>query len=263
MASGTPSSAVQICERIPWSSGPTWRSGTNGGGSVEQEVDRVAAFEWPKWPYPLVGDPQGLRDVASTRSPSARGAIASSTTAQASTRCSQLSSTRTPVSDSASSASPVRGSGPGSNPMASATACATRSGFRNGASSAVHTPSPRRAAASATSVSSRVLPTPPGPVTVISPSTSSHLRSPSSSSARPTNRVVGSARSRMSGATSHGSSAGTRSTPPPAVRCLGAPGGRGTASPLRSGRRRRRAQRSRRIEASGRRVPGTASGLPG
>ena len=202
--------------------------------------------------------------MASTRSPSARGAIASSTTAQASTRCSQLSSTRTPVSDSASSASPVRGSGPGSTPMASATACATSSGFRNGASSATHTPSPRRAAASATSVASRVLPTPPGPVTVISPSTSSHLRSPSSSSARPTNRVVGSARSRMS--SPH---------PPRIVRWHELPhllrpfdaserpaAAVQQAHPVR-GPRRQRARRSRRIEASGPRVPGTASGLPG
>jgi DNA-binding NarL/FixJ family response regulator len=112
--------------------------------------------------------------------------------ATASITCSQLSSTssscwraKTAVSESATGTP-----GRSGMPSSAATADGTRSGSLTAASSATHTPSANRAAVlRATSPASRVLPTPPGPVTVTSRRSASKPETSSTAVTRPTKLV--------------------------------------------------------------------------
>ena len=109
------------------------------------------------------------RLVARTRSSRQERSNRSDSMAQASTRCSQLSNTRSTLRPCRCAASFSVSGWPGTSrtPSACATAWGTRSGSESGASSISHTPSSKEAATPmATARARRVLPDPPGPVSV-------------------------------------------------------------------------------------------------
>src|SRR5205807_2429604 len=106
--------------------------------------------------------------------------------------CSQLSSTTSSCSRASTPASASVAGTPGrSRPPSTAAATAgTSAGSPAGASSTSHTPSANRPATClATSPASRVLPTPPGPVTVTSRYSSSKPATSRTAPARPTKLV--------------------------------------------------------------------------
>ena len=111
--------------------------------------------------------PSASRLVARIRNAGALRSRASTSSAHAAIRCSQLSSTsRSSRSRSASSrASRTDRCGPSRTPRVVAMVCATRSGTESGARSTSHTPSAHSCTRSRESrKASRVFPTPPAPV---------------------------------------------------------------------------------------------------
>src|SRR5690606_19840149 len=149
-------------------------------------------------------EPSGSGPTATTRSPgtASRSRLVASTVtvghaassrstkpAAASTTCSQLSRTsrQRPRASRPAIAASSGCWGPSATPSAAATACGTESS-RAGTRS-TNAPPNGNAAASTTTTASRVLPTPPGPVSVTSRCSASAASTSSRSAARPTNDV--------------------------------------------------------------------------
>ena len=159
--------------------------------------------------------PSSSRLVASTRTPGQPRRRASARRAAASTRCSQLSSTRSRrLGRSASESVAARGRPASSRtPRAAATAWGARAGSARGASSTSHTPSGYAGSTSAAARRARrVLPTPPAPVSVTRRWAPSSAATAASSRSRPTKlvscrgRLFGSASSVRSGGNAPGRS---------------------------------------------------------
>ena len=166
-----------------------WPSAAAGGGRCGSGNDSGGTTTTCSPPMPSVS-----RLVASTRRPGAAPSSRSTSPAHASTTCSQLSSTSRSSrsarwSASCSSAGRADWSG---TPSAVATACATWPPVLTGARSANQAPpaNPRRDSR-ATSMASRVLPSPPAPVNVTSRDRASRRRTSASSRRRPTKLVRG------------------------------------------------------------------------
>ncbi len=144
--------------------------------------------------------PRRCRLVARIRAfgvPCNRAAVSS---AQAVSRCSQLSITRSRRRSPTRSASASSGGRPtrSGGPSAAAAASGTRAGSSSPARSTKRMPSGNvRWTRSARRRASRVLPTPPGPVSVTSRDPANSWRPPSSSARRPT-KPAGSAEGRSS-----------------------------------------------------------------
>ena len=138
------------------------------------------------------GSPSPSRLVARTRTPGHSRTIVPTSAATGRSRCSQLSSTtrRSLAARNCRSVSSMLEPGAARRRTSPATAPATASGSRTLASSQSHAPSRKRCAvALAISIASRVLPTPPTPVSVTSGVSSSRAGIARSSSSCPTNDV--------------------------------------------------------------------------
>ena len=147
--------------------------------------------------------PRASRLVARTVACGQARSRASARRAQASRRCSQLSSTSSRRLGRSASVSVATSGRPGSSrtPTAAATAWGTRAGSARAPSSASHTPSGWASRASAATWSARrVLPVPPGPVSVSSRVASRSRRTSACSRSRPTKLV--SCRGRLCGSAS-------------------------------------------------------------
>ena len=132
--------------------------------------------------------PSGSRLVASSAMFRQFRSRASASLAQVSTTCSQLSSSTSRLRGPTASTSVSSRGRPGSSAMSStlATVTATRSASCSGARSANHTPSPEPSAIpAATWSASRVLPAPPGPVSVTRRELAIRRRTSASSASRP------------------------------------------------------------------------------
>ncbi len=136
--------------------------------------------------------PSRCRLVARIRTPSVAASTVPARTAQLRSRCSQLSST---MSRRRSRRWSTRISSGGRTvslrtPSASFTACGTNASSLSAASCTSHTPSGKaRATCPATCPARRVLPTPPGPVSVSSLPADNNRLTPAASSRRPTKLV--------------------------------------------------------------------------
>ena len=149
------------------------------------------------------GTPSDSRLVARIRRPGQRPSNPAASSAQAPTTCSQLSSTISndwSASHSASAASDLPGLA-AVRPIASATAAATAARSPTEPRSANATvPAERARRRRATSIASRVLPTPPGPVSVTSRDRCNSSRTSATARSRPTKLVNGTgSQSRRSG----------------------------------------------------------------
>ena len=136
--------------------------------------------------------PSASRLVARIRNAGASRSSASTSSAQAAIRCSQLSSTsRSARSRSVSSrTSRADRCGPSRTPRTVAIVCATRSGTESGARSTSHTPSGESfTRPDASRTARRVLPTPPAPVSDTSRDDVSTPGNSRSSFRRPTKLV--------------------------------------------------------------------------
>jgi hypothetical protein len=178
-----------------------------GGGSVPAPTSRpVSSTDSGASRYRASpATRSGSRLVARMRISSQVASNSAHSAAAASIMCSQLSSTSSSCCrDSARSSAAAAGiPGRSRTLSAAATAAATRAGSATGASSASHAPSANRPATClATSAASRVLPTPPGPVTVTSRYSPSRPTTSPTAATRPMRLVSG---------------AGTPCTPPVAV----------------------------------------------
>ena len=155
----------------------------------------------------------GSRLVARTRTSSQACSRPAHSSAAAPITCSQLSSTSSSCRRASTAPAPPAAGIPGCSrtPSATATADGTCAGSRTGASSASHTPSANRAATRpATAPASRVLPTPPGPVTVTSRCSSSRPATSRTAAARPTKLVSAAENPCMPPAVTGGASAAAR-----------------------------------------------------
>ena len=141
--------------------------------------------------------PRASRLVARITSRSHDRASAPASAAAPSIRCSQLSSTSSSCLPRKNSTSAWRVLCPARavTENTAATASSTPAGSRTGASSHSHAPSPNRGATWAAACSaSRVLPTPPGPVSVTTRAWPSAAAVCSSSRSRPMNELTGNGR---------------------------------------------------------------------
>ena len=200
MPSGMPSSRRQIrpascTARSSQPSGTPWaaaRSTSNRTASLAP----IASASSPSAGTPSDGTrytcsppmPSGSRLVASSATFGHPRSSASASLAHVPMRCSQLSSTnsRRRPPTACRTVSATGRSGLRRTPSTSATVTQTRSGSWSGARSANHTPSPAPSASpAATCSASRVLPTPPAPVSVTSRDPATSRRTATSSALRP------------------------------------------------------------------------------
>ena len=137
--------------------------------------------------------PSGCWLVARMRTPGQPRKMSAASAAAAAARCSQLSSISSSallVRKNSTTLPAVDRPGRGRARSAAATAWAIASPSPAACSSHSHAPSPKDGSWSATACSaSRVLPTPPGPVTVTNGDPCIAAASPASSPARPTNEL--------------------------------------------------------------------------
>ena len=199
MASGRPSSRRQSRTTSARFTAVTVKSGsTEAARCANSSTASVSAGIGATGKACSPGASNGCLLVASTVTSGAARSTDSANEAQASTRCSQvsrISSRRRSRRCSSTAARCAQASRSGS-PSAAATASASRAGSLSPDSSTIQMPCGKRLAGSeAARRQSRVLPTPPGPTTVISRADRSCVVSQSSSLARPT-KVFASAGSR-------------------------------------------------------------------
>ena len=163
--------------------------------------------------------PSGCWLVARTRTPGQPRRMSAASAAAAAARCSQLSSTSSSallVRKNSTTLPAVDRPGRGRARSAAKTACAIASPSPAGCSSHSHAPSEKDGSRSAAACNaSRVLPTPPGPVTVTSGDRAIAAASSASSPARPTNELSCTGRF-PANASSVRSGGNSRSSPGPA-----------------------------------------------
>ena len=166
----------------PTASGPASRDGTSSVGTVHTTSP---------------ARPSGSRLVASTRKPGAAASSRSVRSATSATTCSQLSSTSNREPMTAASRSTTVSAGPAISRTSIAACRASsselltdRASGVTAASSTKTTPSEKRSATSAAAArANRVLPTPPGPVSVTSREDARHESTSAKASSRPMSSV--------------------------------------------------------------------------
>ncbi len=205
-ASGIPSRRRQISAAAPaWAGSPSRRSGAAAPARSVKSASASLSPVHGSGPISVIHSPttsSGCRLVTSTVTAGAAVSRSPTRSRQAATRCSQESRTsnsRLSASHSQSAATGVRAEWSAS-PTASQTAATSSWSRRNDQSGAHRTPSGKRgAAARAARIAIRVLPTPPGPVRVISRCWVNSRCSCRSSARRPTKLVDSSGMSLVTG----------------------------------------------------------------
>ena len=190
MASGMPSSRRQISSMVASSSA----FGLNCGSAAARSTNRrLASASDGTRQATSPSQCSGSRLVASTRTPGPARSRSSARRAQASMTCSQLSSTMiaSRVARWAASASCAERCAGIGTPAASAVACATRPPSARPASSTNQMPSGTGSILASVSMARRVLPQPPGPMSVSSRTRASRRTISARSRSRPTNEVSG------------------------------------------------------------------------
>ena len=200
MPSGSPSSVSQISVTAAAVSGSCEPEvGPDGAGPVDEQRDRIGRRRRPRAPSGdtdserLPGDPEVLaRRGEDLDAPGPTEDRRDRPTPPRSRTCSQLSTTsRSCRPPSASATVSISAASPcGVMPSAVAIAAGTEAGSPTGASSTIHTPSGNSPATSApTSSASRVLPTPPTPLSVTSRFDRTSSATSATRSSRPTNEL--------------------------------------------------------------------------